>query len=171
MVLGPSPNPCGGTLSRHRMRISPLAPILGERRFGTQMSFPSNGFMVEALAERPASWIKRRFYHPMVLGQLPSAQLSMCRPLIRAQKLRSILRRERLRRLDETLRKPRYLHRVGCGGRNVDQPSTPALCDVRSYSAGDGCELFRWLWNGRLSVIYPTLGSLHYFCADLERYP
>ena len=63
---------------------------LGERRFGTQMSPPSNGFMVEASAERPASWIKRRFYHPMVLGQLPSAQLSTCRPLIRAQKLRSI---------------------------------------------------------------------------------
>ena len=104
---------------------------LGERRFGTQMSPPSNGFMVEASAERPASWIKRRFYHPMVMGQLPSAQLSTCRPLIRAQKLRSILRRERLRRLDETLREPRYLHRVGCGGRHVDQPSTPAPCDVR----------------------------------------
>ena len=117
---------------------------LGERRFGTQMSPSSNGFMVEASAERPASWIKRRFYHPMVLGQLPNAQVPTCRPPRRAQKLRTILRPERLRRLDETLREPRYLHRVGCGGRHVDQPSTSAQYDVRQCG--------RWPWTLPLAV-------------------
>ena len=40
-------------------------------------------------ADRHCSWIKRRFYHPMVLGQLPNAQKPTCRLPRRAQKLRS----------------------------------------------------------------------------------
>ena len=121
-VLGTSPNPRGGTLGRHRTRKSVAARASESAR----TSAPSNGFSGAESAERPASWIKRRFYHPMVLGQLPSAQLSTCRPLIRAQKLRSILRRERLRRLDETRREPRFRLCVGRGGRYVDQATTPA---------------------------------------------
>ena len=39
-------------------------------------------------ADRHCSWIKRRFYHPMVLGQLPNAQKPTCRLPRRAQKLR-----------------------------------------------------------------------------------
>ena len=132
---------------------------LGERRFGTQMSPPSNGFMVEASAERPASWIKRRFYHPMVLGQLPSAQLSTCRPLIRAQKLRSILRRERLfavstRRSESPVTFTESDVAVGMSISRVTQHR------VMPDSAGDGRELFRWPWNGRLSVISPLLSTL-----------
>ena len=95
------------------------------------MSAPSNSFSGAASAERTASGIKRRFYHPMVMAQLPNAQLPTCRPPMRAQKLRTIPPAERLCRLDETLHEPRYLHRVGCGGRHVDQPSTPAPHDVR----------------------------------------
>ena len=114
-----------------RSSINRCRQGLGERRFGAQMSAPSNGFSGAASAERTASGIKRQLYHPMVMAQLPNAQLPTCRPPMRAQKLRTIPPAERLCRLDETLHEPRYLHRVGCGGRHVDQPSTPAPHDVR----------------------------------------
>ena len=123
------------------------------------MSPPSNGFMVEASAERPASWIKRRFYHPMVLGQLPSAQLSTCRPLIRAQKLRSILRRERLRRVS-TRRAASPVSvfasavAVGTSIKRLHQHRTV------SRGVGDGRELFRRPYNGRLSLISSVLSTL-----------
>ena len=163
------PAPCGARAvaqsTWHDAQPTPYAKVrchqcLGERRFGTQMSPPSNGFMVEASAERPASWIKRRFYHPMVLGQLSSAQLSTCRPLIRAQKLRSILRRERLRRLDETrcsVSPVTFTESDVAVGMSI---SRVAQHRVMSGSAGDGRELFRWPWNGRLSVISPLLSTL-----------
>jgi hypothetical protein len=103
-----------------RSSINRCRQGLGERRFGAQTSTPSNGFSGAASAERPASWIKRRFYHRMVPGRLLNAQTPACRSLRLVQKLRTIPQSERIRRLDETIREPRFRIFVGRGCRDVD---------------------------------------------------
>ena len=126
------------------------------------MSAPSNGFSGAASAERTALGIKRRFYHPMVMAQLPNAQLPTCRPPMRAQKLR------------RTIPPAERLWPFAVSTRRSTSPVTftvSAVAVVMSISrvlqhhmisdgAGDGRELFRWPWNGRLSFMVSLLSTL-----------
>ena len=128
------------------------------------MSAPSNVFSGAASAERTASGIKRRFYHPMVMAQLPNAQLPTCRPPMRAQKLRTILRPNAFavstRRSTSPVTFTVSAVAVGMSISRVPQHH------VMSDGAGDGRELFRWPWNGRLTLIFSVLSHV---CEEVQK--